>query len=77
MAESFYTVSFDVDAFDEDAFDMGSVAPSATPSTIPPIYASNMNLNLGQVPQVEDPELYQELLDIHDALEMLASLLVK
>lgn len=34
-------------------------------------YDSATNLNLGQVPTGLDPELYQELLDIHNALEIL------
>lgn len=32
---------------------------------------SNTDLSLGQVPQVDDPVLYQELLDIHNAIEAL------
>jgi len=34
-------------------------------------YASDTDLSLGQVPQVDDPVLYQELLSIHNALEIL------
>lgn len=34
-------------------------------------YSSSTNLNLGQVPQIEDPVLYRALLDIHNALELL------
>lgn len=34
-------------------------------------YNSKTNLNLGQVPQIEDRETYQALLDIHNALEIL------
>jgi hypothetical protein len=34
-------------------------------------YSSPTNLSLGQVPQVEDPELYKALLDIHNAIETL------
>jgi hypothetical protein len=34
-------------------------------------YNSKTNLNLGQVPQVEDQEVYRALLDIHNALEIL------
>lgn len=34
-------------------------------------YSSSTNLNLGQVPQVDDPELYKALLDIHNAIEIL------
>ena len=39
----------------------------------PPIntYGSQTNLNLGHVPRVDDPVLYEELLDIHNALEIL------
>lgn len=33
-------------------------------------YNSTTNLSLGQVPQVEDTQLYIELLNIHDALEI-------
>lgn len=36
-------------------------------------YNSEVDLGLGQVPQVEDSELYQGLLDIHNAIEALAS----
>ena len=32
-------------------------------------YSSTVELNLGQVPQVDDPVLYTALLDIHNALE--------
>lgn len=40
-------------------------------------YDSFLSLNLGQVPEgIEDPILYQELLDIHDAIERLASVAV-
>lgn len=34
-------------------------------------YSSPTNLSLGQVPQVEDPELYRALLDIHNAIDTL------
>jgi hypothetical protein len=34
-------------------------------------YNSPTNLSLGQVPQVDDPEVYRALLDIHNALETL------
>ena len=34
-------------------------------------YNSSTDLSLGQVPQVDDPVLYRELLDIHDAIETL------
>ena len=35
-------------------------------------YISNTNLNLGQVPrEITDPVLYRELLDIHNAIEIL------
>jgi len=34
-------------------------------------YDSNTDLSLGQVPQVEDPVLYEALLDIHNAIETL------
>lgn len=34
-------------------------------------YNSNTDLSLGQVPQVEDEDLYIELLDIHNAIESL------
>lgn len=34
-------------------------------------YSSNTNLGLAQVPQLEDPELYDALLDIHNAIEKL------
>lgn len=38
-------------------------------------YSSSTLLNLGQVPVgIEDPVLYQELLDIHDAIEAIAPL---
>lgn len=40
------------------------VAPSNT-------YNSNTALSLGSVPQVDDPVLYRELLDLHDAIEAL------
>jgi len=36
-----------------------------------PTYDSATDLGLGQVPQVADPILYEELLDIHNALEAL------
>lgn len=37
-------------------------------------YDSSIPLNLGQIPEsITDPELYQELLDIHDAIEALAN----
>ena len=32
---------------------------------------SSTDLNIGSVPQVDDPELYRSLLDIHNALEIL------
>lgn len=34
-------------------------------------YESTTDLSLGQVPQVDDQELYQALLDIHNAIESL------
>lgn len=34
-------------------------------------YDSNTDLALGQVPQVDDPELYVALLDMHNAIETL------
>jgi hypothetical protein len=34
-------------------------------------YNSNTNLSLGNVPNVSDPEMYEALLDIHNALEIL------
>jgi len=34
-------------------------------------YNSATNLNLGQVPTLDDPALYSDLLDIHNALEIL------
>jgi isoaspartyl peptidase/L-asparaginase-like protein (Ntn-hydrolase superfamily) len=34
-------------------------------------YDSNTDLSLGAVPQVDDPELYIALLDIHNAIETL------
>jgi len=34
-------------------------------------YNSNTDLSLGHIPQVEDPDLYNELLDIHNAIETL------
>lgn len=34
-------------------------------------YNSNTDLSLGQVPQVDDPDLYKALLDIHNAIESL------
>lgn len=34
---------------------------------------SAINLNIGQVPKIADIELYTELLDIHNALEILAA----
>lgn len=34
-------------------------------------YDSNTDLSLGQVPQVDDPILYEALLDIHNAIENL------
>lgn len=34
-------------------------------------YNSTTDLSLGHVPQVDDPELYSALLDIHNALESL------
>lgn len=40
-------------------------------ATPPSTYDSNTNLSLGQIPQVEDPELYRELLDLHNAIENL------
>lgn len=42
-------------------------------------YKSKLNLNLGQVPAIDpgkDPDLYTELLDIHDAIEQIAGGLV-
>lgn len=36
-------------------------------------YNSGVNLSLGQVPQVDDPELYRALLDIHNAIEILVT----
>lgn len=33
-------------------------------------YDSNTDLSIGYVPQVDDPDLYRELLDIHNALEI-------
>ena len=38
---------------------------------LPPTYNSTTSLNLGNIPQVDDPVLYREFLDIHDALENL------
>lgn len=35
-------------------------------------YSSDIVLNLGQVPNLEDKVLYKELLDIHNALEAIA-----
>lgn len=34
--------------------------------------SSAIDLNLGQVPQIDDPILYEAILDIHNALEKLA-----
>lgn len=34
-------------------------------------YDSTTNLSLGNIPQVEDPEVYQALLDVHNAIETL------
>ena len=34
-------------------------------------YDSNTDLSLGQIPQVDDPDLYIALLDIHNAIEAL------
>lgn len=34
-------------------------------------YNSTTNLSLGAVPQLEDPELYRALLDVHNAIEIL------
>ena len=36
-------------------------------------YSSNINLNLGHVPPVEDRNLYEYLLDLHNALEILVT----
>lgn len=36
-------------------------------------YNSSTDLNLGHVPQVDDPILYQALLDIHNAIESLVT----
>lgn len=36
-------------------------------------YDSLTDLSLGQIPQVEDDELYRELLDLHNAIESLLS----
>ena len=38
---------------------------------LPATYNSNTNLSLGTIPQIEDPELYSALLDIHNAIEAL------
>lgn len=38
-----------------------------TPNT----YDSNTNLSLGHIPQVDDPDLYVALLDLHNAIETL------
>ena len=43
-----------------------SHAPIATSDSI-------INLNIGHVPNIEDPIIYEALLDIHNALEILAS----
>jgi len=34
-------------------------------------YDSTTDLSMGKIPQVDDPELYRELLDIHNAIESL------
>jgi len=36
-------------------------------------YKSGINLNLGEIPEVDDPSLYDLLLNIHNAIELLAS----
>jgi len=43
---------------------------------LPPVsgtYNAGTDLSLGGIPQVDDPELYRELLDIHNAIEALLS----
>ena len=37
----------------------------------PTTYNSNTNLALGSIPQVDDPDTYEALLDIHNAIESL------
>ena len=37
----------------------------------PTTYESLIDLSLGSIPQVDDPELYRALLDIHNAIESL------
>ena len=37
----------------------------------PTTYNSNTNLSLGSIPQVADPDLYEALMDIHNAIESL------
>jgi len=44
----------------------------ATPSTLAN-YESLIDLQLGSGPNVQDPEVHQALLDIHNALEILAT----
>ena len=41
-----------------------TIAPNST-------YNSTTDLSIGKIPQVDDPELYRELLDIHNAIESL------
>ena len=36
-------------------------------------YNSTIDLNLGHIPQIDDPAVYQALLDIHNALESLVT----
>jgi len=36
-------------------------------------YSSSINLNLGHVPPIEDRNLYEYLLDVHNALEILVT----
>lgn len=36
-------------------------------------YNSSTNLSLGNIPQVDDPQMYRALLDIHNALEILVT----
>lgn len=38
---------------------------------IPQTYNSSTDLALGNIPQIDDPVLYREFLDIHDAIENL------
>ena len=42
-------------------------------STTRSAYSSALDLGLSQVPQVDDPNLYRALLDIHNAIEILAT----